>query len=143
MHVPGLRSPHEKVGGIVYFGRMLDKIRLDAAGLLPAGYNLGTEDWTFYDARCTRFLGVDYAELRERALLDGSDEDVLRWCFQAGRKPNEEEIDIWNTFMAKREWRDEASGGLDEVKRDCGLAGREDITTWFDLFEADEAKDAG
>lgn len=142
MHVPGLRGPGEKVGGIVYFGRMLDKIRLDAAGRLPAGYNLGTEDWTFYDARCTRFLGVDYAELRGHALLDGSDEDVLRWCFQAGRKPNDEEIEIWNTFMAKRGWRDEASGGLDEVKRDYGLGGREDIATWFDLFEADEAKDA-
>ena len=140
MHVPGLRGPSEKVGGIVYFGRMLDKIRLDAAGRLPAGYNLGTEDWTFYDARCTRFLGVDYASLRERVLLDGSDEDVLRWCFQAGRKPNEEEIDIWNTFMAKRGWRDEASGGLDEVKRECGFAGRKDIATWFDLFDADESK---
>jgi hypothetical protein len=28
------RSPHEKVGGIVHFGRMLDKIRLKAAGEL-------------------------------------------------------------------------------------------------------------
>jgi gluconokinase len=142
MHVPGLRGPSEKVGGIVYFGRMLDKIRLHAAGQLPAGYNLGTEDWYFYDARCARFLGVDYAALRERALLDKSDEDVLRWCFQAGRKPNEEEIEIWNTFMAKRGWRDEASGGLEEVKQECGLAERKDITTWFDLFEVDESKDA-
>jgi gluconokinase len=140
MHVPGLRSPHEKVGGIVYFGRVLDKIRLDAAGRLPAGYNLGTEDWTFYDARCARFLGVDYAALRERALLDGSDEEVLRWCFQEGRQPNEEEIDIWNTFMAKRGWRDEASGGLEEAKQESGLADRHDIETWFDLFDADESK---
>lgn len=143
MHVPGLRGPNEKVGGIVYFGRMLDKIRLNAAGRLPEGYNLGTEDWTFYDARCTRFLGVDYEALRERVLLEGSDEKVLGWCFQAGRKPNEEEIDIWNTFMAKRGWRDEASGGLEEVKQECGLAERKDIATWFDLFDADEAKDAG
>jgi hypothetical protein len=41
MKVPGLRSSYEKVGGIVYFGRMLDKIRLHASGRLPEGYNLG------------------------------------------------------------------------------------------------------
>jgi len=36
MHVPGLRSPSAKVGGLVYFGSMLDKIRLHAAGKLPS-----------------------------------------------------------------------------------------------------------
>ena len=43
MNVPGLRSAYDQVGGIVHFGRMLDKIRLHAAGKLPADYreNLG------------------------------------------------------------------------------------------------------
>ena len=38
-----LRSPSEKVGGLFYFGRMLDKIRLHAKGELPSDYhaNLG------------------------------------------------------------------------------------------------------
>lgn len=49
MKVPGIRSSYEKVGGIVYFGRMLDKIRLHAAGQLPDGYNLGTKVWTWFD----------------------------------------------------------------------------------------------
>ena len=122
MHVPGLRSPHDKFGGIVYFGRTLDKIRLHAAGRLPPGYNLGTEDWTFFDARCTRFLGVDYAALRERVLLGGSDEEMLNWCFQEGRKPNEEEIDIWNTFMAKRGWAMSRAEG--SKKRSWNIASR-------------------
>ena len=30
--IPGLRSPAEQVNGLVYFGRMLDKMRLAAAG---------------------------------------------------------------------------------------------------------------
>ena len=30
------RSPAEKIGGLVYFGRMLDKIRAHAKGELPA-----------------------------------------------------------------------------------------------------------
>ena len=35
-NVPGLRSPYIRVGRLVYFGRMLDKIRLHAAGPRPA-----------------------------------------------------------------------------------------------------------
>jgi Domain of unknown function (DUF5069) len=43
MATVGLRSPSEKVGGLFYFGRMLDKMRLHARGKLPADYheNLG------------------------------------------------------------------------------------------------------
>jgi len=44
MKVPGLRSAYDEVGGIVYFGRMLDKIRLKARGALPADYNIGTKE---------------------------------------------------------------------------------------------------
>ena len=35
--IPGLRGPSAQVRGLVYFGRMLDKIRLAAAGRLPEG----------------------------------------------------------------------------------------------------------
>lgn len=140
MKIPGLRSPYDKVGGLVYFGRMLDKLRLKAAGKLPADYNVGTQDWYFFDARCTRFLGVRYADLRKRALQGGSDLQLLRWCFRHGRRPNAEEIAIWNTFMTKRGWRDEASGGLETEKREAGLGGRKNLLTWFDLFDADEGR---
>ena len=34
------RSPRDTVGGIVLFGRILDKIRLNAEGRLPEGYHL-------------------------------------------------------------------------------------------------------
>src|SRR5262249_51250163 len=50
--------------GLIYFARMLDKIRLKAAGKLPPEYFTGVEDPTHFDARCTRFLGVNYDELR-------------------------------------------------------------------------------
>src|SRR5437773_9582286 len=61
--------------GLIYFARMLDKIRLKAAGKLPPDYFTGVEDPTHFDARCTRFLGVNYDELAERTLQGGSDED--------------------------------------------------------------------
>jgi len=140
MKIRGLRSPYSRVSGLVYFGRMLDKLRLKAAGKLPADYNVGTRDWYFFDARCTRFLGVRYVELRKRALTGGSDLQLLRWCFRNGRRPSGEEIEIWNTFMMKRGWRDESSGGLETEKRAAGLGDRSDLTTWLDLFDADEGR---
>jgi hypothetical protein len=36
-----IRSPRETVGGLFVFGRILDKIRLNAEGRLPEGYHLG------------------------------------------------------------------------------------------------------
>src|ERR1700761_6803260 len=105
MKVPGLRSSYEKVGGIVFFGRMLDKIRLHAQGKLPAGYNLGCG----FDVRCVRFLRVDYDALAQRALEGGMDQELLEWCFQKGRRPEDEEIFIGNTFLTKRGLRDEVS----------------------------------
>jgi gluconokinase len=139
MHIPGLRSPHAKVGGLVYFGRMLDKIRLHAADKLPAGYNVGTDNWWDFDARCTRFLGISYEALAPQALRGGfSDKELLQWCFREGRKPNDEEIEIWNTFMQKRGWNDGSSKGLKKDRTAAGLGDRDDIVTWFDLFDADE-----
>ncbi|HVV71887.1 MAG TPA: DUF5069 domain-containing protein [Verrucomicrobiae bacterium] len=138
MKVPGLRSSYEKVGGIVYFGRMLDKIRLKAAGKLPPDYNVGTSKWTWFDARCTRFLGVDYEALAQHALQGGTDEEILEWCLSHGRRPSPEEIEIWNEFMSKRGWRDSSSEALAEAKRARGFALRDDIQTAFEFHKADE-----
>ncbi|MGH7992855.1 MAG: DUF5069 domain-containing protein [Limisphaerales bacterium] len=137
MKIPGLRTSHEKVSGLVFFGRVLDKIRLYAQGKLPAGYNHGTG----MDGRCVRFLHVEYPRLVERTLQGGTDEEILEWCFCRGRRPNDEEILVWNAFMSKRGWRDEASEGLAEEKRKRGFAHRDDIQTFFDFHRADEAED--
>ena len=140
MKIPGLRSAHDEVSGIVYFGRMLDKIRLKARGELPSDYNTGTKSWFDFDARCTRFLKVRYADVKKQTLQGGSDRQILSWCFKHGRRPSKEEIEIWNTFMRKRGWRDPSSSGLEHDKRAAGLADRSDILTWFDLFDADEGR---
>jgi hypothetical protein len=136
-----LRSPAETVGGIFVFGRILDKIRLEAQGLLPAGYNVGiVAGKKTFDDRVCRFLGVEFEELRERTLQVGSDEEVLAWCFAQGRKPDDEQIEVWNTFMQKRGWNDPATLGLQQQKADAGLAHRDDIVTFFQLFEVEEGR---
>lgn len=133
-------SDYKETKGIVYFARMLHKIRLHAQGQLPADYFVGIEDPTFFDARCTRFLRVGYDELVIRTLQGGSDEEILEWCFERGRKPSEEEIEIWNAFLANRGWRDAGSADLAAAKERSGWANRDDIQTWVDLHDVEEGR---
>jgi gluconokinase len=133
------RSPAEKVGGLVYFGRMLDKIRAHHRGELPPAWvpNLGKG----FDGRCVRFLGVDYNDLVDRVLKgEGSDEEILEWAFEHGRRPTDEEIEIWNEFMRKCGWNDEITPTLQRRKRESGLENRDDIQTMFQYIDADEGR---
>jgi len=134
----GLRSPSAKVGGLVYFGRMLDKIRSHAKGELPSDYqaNLGKG----FDGSCTRFLRVNYDELVERVKQGGTDNEILQWCFSTGRHPSEDEIHIWNEFMRKRGWNDEVSETLKRRKKEAGMAGRSEIEAMFIFIDADEGR---
>jgi gluconokinase len=139
MNVPGLRSPFVKTGGIFHFARMLDKIRLDAAGTLPPDYhpNLGGG----FDERCIDFLQVKYPALVERVKQGGSDEEILEWAFGQSRKPSGEEIEIWNEFMRKRGWNDPGSERLLLRKAESGFPERDDIQTFFDYIDMDEGRD--
>jgi gluconokinase len=136
------RSPRDLVGGIVVFGRILDKIRYFAReGALPEGYHLGPiEGMRTFDDRVCRFLGVDYEALRARTLEGGSDEEVLEWCFANGRRPDAEQVEVWNTFMLKRGWRDAASAGLERQKAEAGMAHRTDIVVFFDWMDVEEGR---
>ena len=134
------RSPYEKVGGIVYFGRMLDKMRLKAAGELHPDLheNVGIG----FDKRCADFLGVSYEELAQRVLEGLDDSAALEWSFAKGRKPTEDAIFIWNEFMRKRGWNDDGTESLNRRKRESGLWDRDDIQTMFDYIDADEGRSA-
>ncbi|MEO5957540.1 MAG: DUF5069 domain-containing protein [Opitutaceae bacterium] len=137
--VPGLRSPYVKVGRLVYFGRMLDKIRLLAAGKLPADYsaNLGKG----FDARCCTFLRVQYEELKARTVAaDLNDGSLLAWCHERGGPRSDEECEVWNGFMMKRGWRDPAAEVL--AKRIAeSLLEAKPIMTMFDNLDFDEGRD--
>lgn len=140
--IPGLRSPADKIKGIVYFGRMVDKIRLAQEGKLPPEWETarGMKSPTSFDARCCRFLNLDYAALEAEALKrDKSDEQLLEWAFQHGRRPSEEEIEIWNAFMMKRGWRDAGTQRLNERLAEIGLpAGA--VLTMFEFIDLDEGR---
>ncbi len=134
-----LRSPAAKVGGIVYFGRMLDKIRVHAEGRLPPDYqaNLGKG----FDANCLSFLRVNYDDLVARTQQGGSDDEILQWCFVRGsRQPSPDEITVWNDYMRKRGWNDEVAEFLTRRKKEAGMAGRSEIRTMFEFIDVDEGR---
>ena len=136
-----LRSPRDTVGGIMVFGRILDKIRLHAGEKLPPGYHLGViPGKRTFDDRVCRLLGVEFEALSARVMKGGTDEEILEWCFQTGHKPDAEHIEIFNGFMSKRGWRDAATPGLVEQRAEAGLGHREDIVTFFDLMDVEEGR---
>jgi uncharacterized protein DUF5069 len=143
MEIHGLRSPYELVGGLVYFARMIDKIRLYAAGLLPAEYQalLGAANPRSFDARCCRFLQIDYPALAATALQGGTEEAIFHWACAHGRRPSEKEVEVWNDFMRRRGCRDESSGRLREQIMRSGIKDRV-VLTFFDYFDADEGRPA-
>lgn len=133
------RSPYDKIEGLVYFARMLDKIRLRAAGELPEVYHEFLGDG--FDGRCVKFLGVKYEDVKKLVLAGEPDEAVLAWCRKNGRGVDEDEIDIWSNFMMKRGWRDEASERVVVRLKEAGLEHRDkEVATMFDFIDIDEGR---
>ena len=124
----------------MYFPRMLDKIRLHARGELSEEYhpNLGRPKTA--DGTCTNFLRVNYGVLTQRVLKGGTDEEILEWCYQNGRRLNEGDLVVWNGFVSKLGWNDFASPVLDEAKQKHGISDRPDINTIAEFIDFEEKR---
>ena len=133
------RSPYDAINGLVYFPRMLDKIRLHEKGVLPEPYlpHLGGG----FDERCLNLLGVKYEDVKKLVLAGEPDEKVLAWCLANGRKPTEVDIETWSGFMMKRGWRDEASERVALRLKESGMEHRaKEVVTMFDFIDVDEGR---
>jgi hypothetical protein len=132
-------SPYQATKGLVYFPRMLDKIRLHAAGQLPADYHEFLGDG--FDGRCLKFLGVSYEDVKKQVAAGGSDEQVLDWCLANGRAPTDDDFEIWSAFMRKRGWRDDASERVVFRLKEAGLERLDaQVATMFDFIDYDEGR---
>src|SRR5437870_11222203 len=117
---------------------MLHKKQLHRRGELQEDYHKNHGAVKAADRVCCNFLRVHYRDLRERVLQGGTDEEILEWCFEKGRRPNEGDLVVWNGFASKLGWRDFATPMLDEAKQKYGIADRADIVTIPDLIDFDE-----
>ena len=132
------RSPLDVVGGMPYFARMCDKIRLQAKGELHADYisNLGGgfDKWT------CEYLRVDYKDLVGKVLNGMDDEEVLKWAVSLGGERTTAERDWWLSYMRNRGYKDDLSERLALRKQELGIADRDDIVTFFGFIDADEGR---
>jgi Domain of unknown function (DUF5069) len=126
--------------GMMYFPRMLDKIRLHARGELGEDYHANLGRARTADGACLNFLRVKHSELRDRVLAGGSDEEILEWCYENGRRLNEGDLRVWNGFLSKLGWNDFATALLEEQKQKNGVGHRADIITIPDLIDLDEGR---
>jgi gluconokinase len=134
------KSPKEMTKGMMYFPRMLDKIRLHARGELSADYHPNLGATKAADGACCNFLRVHHRDLRERVKQGGTDEEILEWCFEKGRRLNQGDLVVWNGFVSKLGWHDFATPTLEGAKRKHGIADRADILTIPDLIDFDEGR---
>jgi hypothetical protein len=127
-------------GGMMYFPRMLDKIRMHARGELGENYHSSLGQTRRMDGACSNFLRVNYADLRDRVLAGGSDEEILEWCYEKGRRLDRRDLTVWNAFLSKLGWNDFATPMLEEEKQKSGITHRSDIATIPDLIDLDEGR---
>jgi gluconokinase len=139
--IPGLRSPYDLVGGLVHFGRMIDKIRLHVRGELPADYHHALGNG--HDRVFCGFLQIDYGRLRDHVRSDpaSTDEQLLEWVYDHGRRPTPIDLIVFNGFLSKRGWRDQSAANLPKWLEKSGLP-PDAAQTNFDYIELDEGRPA-
>jgi len=132
-------SAYTPTNGMLYFARMLDKMRKYAKGSLREDFwqHLGKG----LDGRICNYLRIDYTALREECLQQQlDDQQLLAWCFENGRALDESDIHIWNEFVRKLGWNDEVSAVLQKRIGESGLQAHSGINTMLEYFEYDEGR---
>ena len=83
------------------------------------------------DGACCNFLRVHHRDLIERVKQGGTDEEILEWCFEKGRRLNDGDLFVWNGFASKLGWRDSVTPRLEQRKRRW----ESPIATTFSAFQ--------
>ncbi len=123
------KSCKEMTRGMMYFPRMLDKIRLHLRGELHEDYRENFGALKAADGVCCNFLRVHHRDLIERVTQGGTDEEILEWCFEKGRRLNDGDLFVWNVTPR-----------LEQRKKEMGIADRNDIQCIPDLIDFDEGR---
>src|SRR4029078_7795687 len=75
-----------------------------------------------------------------RVKQGGTDEEILEWCYERGRRLNDGDLFVWNGFASKLGWRDSIAPRFEERKKEMGIADRDDIQCIPDLIDFDEGR---
>lgn len=130
------RSPHDKVGGITFLPRSIDKMRAHIAGTNGA-YNAKTG----YSTALFSFLGVTADEFEQIVRDNPTDEGVLQ-ALTARKKLSPQEIEEWNQRSINRSPADEEAWARHwKQLADAGYGDRKDVRTMFDRLDLDDGRE--
>ncbi len=128
------RSPRVRLGGYALLPRMLDKGRAVLAGL-NGEYKYACP----LDQRFLEFAGIDAEALKQQLAAGKGDKDILDWVqSNAKLKRSAAEIDAWSREQENRTPGDPESQEYFNDLLAKAAPSRTDITTWFELLDADD-----
>ncbi len=128
------RSPRVRLGGYAILPRMLDKGRATLAGA-NGEYHYNCP----LDQGFTEFAGVDAEALKQELAAGKGDGEILEWIkANAKFKRTVPEIDAWSAWQDKRSPDNPDSRAYFNELHTSVAPKRTDITSWFDLLDADD-----
>jgi hypothetical protein len=128
------RSPRVRLGGYVILPRMLDKGRATIAGK-HGEYHYNCP----MDQRFLEFAGINADALKKQLANGKGDTEILEWINKnAKHKRADSEIAAWSTYQEQRAPADPESRQYFDGIHSKVAPKREDISTWFDLLDADD-----
>ncbi len=138
------RSPLEEVGGFVWLGRLIDKVRAKHAGTLGeyTAYPCGS------DKRFLSTFGIETDALEKFIVSGASDQEISDWCRQhAQHQPEEGTASLRSALLAPvpaeiRDRFEQVKADLAAHRPDLDLAGA-DSFTWLILLEEGHPIPAG
>ena len=129
------RSPYEKVDGYMMLGRTIDKAHAALQGLLGE-YMYDCP----LDKRLFGFLGISAPQLLELVENSENDEDVVDSLKTIQVERSTEEIGQFNDQILESGPNDDESQVYFERLRQKHAPDRPDISSWFDIIEAEEGR---
>ena len=129
------RSPYEKVDDYMMLGRTIDKAHATLQGLLGE-YMYDCP----LDKRLFGFLGISAPQLLELVENSENDEDVVDSLKTIQVERNTEEIEQFNDQILESGPNDDESQVYFERLRQKHAPDRPDISSWFDIIEAEEGR---
>src|SRR3954471_13405170 len=131
------RSGRDLVGGVVFLGRTIDKMRAHLNG--TAGeYN----SHRGLSNRVFSLFGVTAEQFEQAVRENPTDEGVLQWLQEHGKRPSQQEIEAHNQAVLSAGPQDEQ--GIARLRANLerlGFGDRTDVKTHIDAEDLEEGRE--
>ena len=125
------RSPREKLAGLVFLPRTIDKMR----ALLPGG-NIGPYKIDGMSVRVLTAIGVTVEDLQAEVARAASDEEVAAWVLEHSEASKRDEA---NRIAMQRSIRDVPPENLDRIRQMYPDYEKIASGLFVDIIDADDA----